>query len=214
MPGLLIVNPFASGVSESRLAGVQARCRRERRRCSPTRPVTRRSSRATQTAGWRRSTSSPATAPTTRGWNAVSGETPLGFVPGGGTSVLPRALGLPRDPRRRPSGSQPARHGGSGSAASTAAASASRRPRRRRRARPPVDDLGRHADGRRPGDLAFAWAGVRLLAEKRGHMEPVLELEGSVAPRSPWSATAPRTRTPVRSRSSPCRALRSTRAST
>ena len=30
--------------------------------------------------------------------NGSDGGTPLGFVPGGGTSVLPRAFGLPRDP--------------------------------------------------------------------------------------------------------------------
>src|SRR5690348_9650233 len=29
--------------------------------------------------------------------NGVSGDRTLGFVPGGGTNVLPRALGLPRD---------------------------------------------------------------------------------------------------------------------
>jgi len=29
--------------------------------------------------------------------NGVTSQIPLGFVPGGGTSVLPRALGLPRD---------------------------------------------------------------------------------------------------------------------
>ena len=30
--------------------------------------------------------------------NGLDGDVPLGFIPGGGTSVLPRALGLPRDP--------------------------------------------------------------------------------------------------------------------
>src|SRR5207247_4060069 len=30
--------------------------------------------------------------------NGIEGRVPLGFVPGGGTSVLPRALGLGRDP--------------------------------------------------------------------------------------------------------------------
>ena len=29
--------------------------------------------------------------------NGIDGDTPLGLIPGGGTSVLPRALGLPRD---------------------------------------------------------------------------------------------------------------------
>src|SRR5262245_47925129 len=30
--------------------------------------------------------------------NGADGRVPYGFLPGGGTSVLPRALGLPRDP--------------------------------------------------------------------------------------------------------------------
>src|SRR5207244_4558933 len=30
--------------------------------------------------------------------NGADGAVPFGFLPGGGTSVLPRALGLPRDP--------------------------------------------------------------------------------------------------------------------
>ena len=32
--------------------------------------------------------------------NGLRADIPVGFVPGGGTSVLPRALGLPRDPTR------------------------------------------------------------------------------------------------------------------
>src|SRR3954451_9509529 len=30
--------------------------------------------------------------------NGIEGDVPIGFLPGGGTSVLPRALGLPADP--------------------------------------------------------------------------------------------------------------------
>jgi diacylglycerol kinase family enzyme len=41
-----------------------------------------------------------------------------------------------------------------------------------------VDDLGRGADGKRPGDLAFALAVVRALATHRLHMEPALEVKG------------------------------------
>ena len=41
-----------------------------------------------------------------------------------------------------------------------------------------VDSLGRRDDGRRPGDLAFAWAIVRALAERRGRIDPQLEIEG------------------------------------
>ena len=30
--------------------------------------------------------------------NGIEGDVPIGFLPGGGTSVLPRALGLPAEP--------------------------------------------------------------------------------------------------------------------
>src|SRR5205823_1372385 len=103
--------------------------------------------------------------------------------PGGGTSVLPRALGLSRDPVR--------------AARQVAEALAGNRTRRislgrvngRRFAFAAgvglpaevvrrVDALGRRGDGRRPGDLAFAWAIVRALAERGGRLEPQLEIEG------------------------------------
>jgi diacylglycerol kinase family enzyme len=41
-----------------------------------------------------------------------------------------------------------------------------------------VDALGRRDDGKRPGDGAFTWTAVRLLAERRGRLEPALELDG------------------------------------
>ena len=47
--------------------------------------------------------------------NGVAGDVPLGFLPGGGTSVLPRALGLPRNPVRLRSASRPAVRAASGS---------------------------------------------------------------------------------------------------
>ena len=46
--------------------------------------------------------------------NGLDADVPVGFIPGGGANVLPRALGLPRDPiaaaRRVPGGP---RRGGS-----------------------------------------------------------------------------------------------------
>jgi len=111
--------------------------------------------------------------------NGVSGSVPLGFLPGGGTSVLPRALGLGRDPV----------------AAARAAAGGVARPiglgrvdgRRfsfnagigfdaelvRR-----IDAHGRAADGRRPGDAAFVRAAVGIVAARRGRFAEALELEG------------------------------------
>ena len=102
-----------------------------------------------------------------------------GFVPGGGTSVLPRALGLPRDPvaaaravaagrtRRislgRANGRRFAFAAGVGLDAELI-----------RR----VDALGRRPDGKRPGDAAFAWTAVKTLAEHRVRFDPALEVAG------------------------------------
>jgi diacylglycerol kinase family enzyme len=115
--------------------------------------------------------------------NGLHADVPIGFLPGGGTSVLPRALGLPHDP--------------AAAAAQVADAIGSRRTRRitlgsvngRRfafaagvgldaEAVRRVDDMGRSSDGRRPGDLAFARAVVGALAANRGHVDPSLEIVG------------------------------------
>jgi diacylglycerol kinase family enzyme len=176
---VLIVNPFASGVSESRIAAVTAALP-----AGTSVQLTRRAGAATDLA---RAADGAADAIVVFAGdgtynevvNGISGRTPVGFVPGGGTSVLPRALGLPRDPAR------------------AAAKIAERRTRRialgvangRRfafnagvgldaelvRA---VDAMGRRSDGRRPGDSAFARAALRLLASRRGRLEPTVEIEG------------------------------------
>jgi diacylglycerol kinase family enzyme len=111
--------------------------------------------------------------------NGVGGRTPLGFIPGGGTSVLPRALGLPRDPggaaaalalgrtRRIGLGRVNGRRFGFSAGIGLAAELVRR-----------VDRLGRRSDGKRPGDLAFAWTAARTLAAKRARIESCLELEG------------------------------------
>jgi diacylglycerol kinase family enzyme len=110
--------------------------------------------------------------------NGVAGSTPLGFLPGGGTSVLPRALGLPRDPveaamkvgqgsRRRISvGRVNGRRFGFNAGIGFDAEIVRR-----------VDALGRKPDGRRPGDLAFAWTVVRTIASRRARYDEALELE-------------------------------------
>jgi diacylglycerol kinase family enzyme len=108
---------------------------------------------------------------------------PLGFVPGGGTSVLPRALGLPRDPveaaeqladalanertRRISTGRVNGRRFAF-SAGIGADAEAVRR----------VDERGRSPEGRRPGDLAFVGTFARLIIERRGRFDPALEVVG------------------------------------
>jgi len=111
--------------------------------------------------------------------NGVDGSIPVGFLPGGGTSVLPRALGLPRDPveaairigrgeqRRISVGRVNGRRFGFNAGIGFDAEIVRR-----------VDGLGRRPDGRRPGDLAFVWTVARTIAARRARYEPVLELEG------------------------------------
>jgi diacylglycerol kinase family enzyme len=114
--------------------------------------------------------------------NGADGAVPFGFLPGGGTSVLPRALGLSRD--------------AVAAARAIGAALADGRLRRiglgtvngRRfcfsaglgfdgEAVRRLDALGRDPAGARPGDLAFARTFARMLIERRGRYEPQLEIE-------------------------------------
>ena len=111
--------------------------------------------------------------------NGSDGRVPLGFVPGGGTSVLPRALGLPRDPvaaarkiaagktRRISLGRANGRRFGFSAGIGLDAELVRR-----------LDARGRDENGRRPGDLVFAWTAVKTLAEHRMRFDPVLEVEG------------------------------------
>jgi diacylglycerol kinase family enzyme len=112
--------------------------------------------------------------------NGIDANTPVGLIPGGGTSVLSRALGLPRDPvavaLRLGAGAQRRliavgrvnghRFGfacGIGLDAEVVRA---------------VDALGRQADGKRPGNLRFAWTGIRTLSRHRFSLDPSLEVKG------------------------------------
>ena len=111
--------------------------------------------------------------------NGARPETLLGFVPGGGTSVLPRALGLPRDPvaaARRLAAGRTRRIGlgrANGRRFAFAAGVGLDAELIRR-----MDARGRRADGKRPGDAAFAWTAVKTLAETHVRFDPVLEIEG------------------------------------
>jgi diacylglycerol kinase family enzyme len=111
--------------------------------------------------------------------NGVRTGTTLGFVPGGGTSVLPRALGLPRDPveaaraiaigRTRTISLGRANGRRFGFAAGVGLdAELIRR----------MDARGRDENGKRPGDLVFAWTALQALAAHRVRFEPVLEVVG------------------------------------
>lgn len=112
--------------------------------------------------------------------NGLEADVPVGFLPGGGTSVLSRALDLPRDPV--------ACAGVLASSRSERRISLGRVNGRRftfsaglgldaeliRR----VDDLGRRRDGRRPGDSAFVRALTGMLTGRRGRLPPVLTVVG------------------------------------
>ena len=182
----LVVNPFATRVDEERLALV----REELSRVAELEVVlTERPGHASElvTEAGRAGVDAVVVFSGDGGFNeAVNGlesDLPIGFLPGGGTSVLSRALGLPSDAieasrvvaealgagrtRRITLGTVNGRRFAF-SAGVGLDAEAVRR----------VDSLGRRADGKRPGDLAFALAIVGALAAQRGHVEPQLEIDG------------------------------------
>ena len=109
--------------------------------------------------------------------NGIDVDVPVGFVPGGGTSVLSRALGLPRDPiacARLLAGSARRRRislGRVNGRRFTFSAGLGLDAELIRR----VDDLGRH-DGRRPSDIAFVRALAGLLARRGGRLQPVMDV--------------------------------------
>jgi diacylglycerol kinase family enzyme len=183
MPRLaLVVNPFASRVNDDRLDAVVAALSRAG---EVSVIQTERPQHATDLV-------SSADADAVVVWsgdggfnealNGLRDEMPIGFLPGGGTSVLSRALGLPADPvaaaaqiadalatgrtRRigvgRANGRRFAFSAGVGLDAAAVRA---------------VDQMGRTSDGKRPGDMAFALAVLRIIAAQRGHLEPALEVK-------------------------------------
>jgi diacylglycerol kinase family enzyme len=109
--------------------------------------------------------------------NGIDAGTPIGFIPGGGTSVLPRALGLSNDPvaaaRKLATGSQRRISVGRVNGRRFGFACGIGLDAEVVRA---VDELGRRSDGRRPSNLRFAWTGVRTLGRHRFQLEPALEI--------------------------------------
>jgi diacylglycerol kinase family enzyme len=115
--------------------------------------------------------------------NGLTQDVPIGFLPGGGTSVLSRALGMPHDPvaaAKRLGQSMQSQHmrritvGRVNGRRFAFAAGIGLDAEAVRR----VDRMGRTDDGKRPGDFAFARAVISELATHTGHMEPALEVKG------------------------------------
>jgi diacylglycerol kinase family enzyme len=111
--------------------------------------------------------------------NGVEDDVAVGFLPGGGTSVLPRALGLPRDPvacakllastereRRISLGRVNGRRFAFGAGLGLDAELVRR-----------VDALGRR-NGRRPGDIAFVRTLTGMLARRLGRLQPAMTVLG------------------------------------
>jgi diacylglycerol kinase family enzyme len=186
MKAVLIVNPFATNVSDERVEAVE----RELARASDVTTIrTEHPLHATElvTEACRGGADALVVYSGDGGFNealnGLEGDVPIGFLPGGGTSVLSRALGLPVDPvdaSRRLADAIAARRtrritlGRVNGRRFAFAAGVGLDAEAVRR----VDEMGRRKDGRRPGDLAFALAVVRALAAQRGHVEPSLEVRG------------------------------------
>jgi diacylglycerol kinase family enzyme len=184
---VLIVNPFATGVTEERVAAVE---RVLARVAHLDVLLTRRPRHATELAEDACGSGECAAIFVFSGdggfneaVNGSDGVVPIGFVPGGRTSVLPRALGLPADPVAAAERLAGAFAGGRGRRISLGRVNGRRftfgagigfdaEAVRR------VDAYGRKDDGRRPGDARFALTVARMLLERRAHYEPVLEVAG------------------------------------
>ena len=174
---LLIVNPFASSVSEERIAAVVAELGDvEVRR-------TEHPGHATELAREADGRAALYVLSGDGGYNeALNGldaDVPVGFIPGGGANVLPRALGLPRDPiaaarrvrtgrTRRISLGRVNRRRFAFAAGIGLSAEIVRR----------VDRRGRTEEGGRAGNAVFAWTVVQVVAQRRGRFEPALEIAG------------------------------------
>jgi diacylglycerol kinase family enzyme len=176
----LIVNPFASGVTEERLAAVEEELRTN---FALTVALTERPDHATELARGLPDVDAVfifgGDGLLNEALNGLGPDAVVGVLPGGHTNVLARAFNVPLDP---------AEAAGALSSATPVRISLGRANGRRfafaagvgfdaelvRR----VDELGRRSDGRRPGDLAFTWEAVKLLAGRRARYEPALEIDG------------------------------------
>jgi diacylglycerol kinase family enzyme len=179
MSRILIVNPFASGVSERKLAAVQAALPPGTKTL-----LTQARGEATEIAAeWSPKMEAIYVFSGDGTYNEVingmRADIPVWFIPGGGTSVLPRALGLPRNPVHaaqrigfgKPRRISLGRINGRLFSFSAGIGFDAELVRR-------VDALGRREDGKRPGDITFGLTVVKALAEHRFRYEQALEVEG------------------------------------
>jgi diacylglycerol kinase family enzyme len=182
---VLIVNPYASAVTEARVRGVETSLAQAVRLRTV---LTERPGHATELA--RQACEEADLVFVFAGdggyneaLNGLDGVHPIGLVPGGGASVLPRALGITSMPadaaeqladavlegraRRISVGRVNGRRFGFSAGIGIDAEMVRR-----------MDAFGRADDGKRPGDLRFAWTLARYVAEQRARMGPALEVTG------------------------------------
>jgi diacylglycerol kinase family enzyme len=116
--------------------------------------------------------------------NGAGPELALGFIPGGRTNVLPRALGIGRNPL-----AAAARLAESAQAGRRRRISVGRANGRRFGFASGVgldaelvrmwEGIGRRRDGRKRGDIVFSLAALRVFWKKRGAIAPALEISGA-----------------------------------
>jgi diacylglycerol kinase family enzyme len=174
---LLIVNPYASGVDDERVQAVaealgDVEVRRTERRDHATELVR-------DAVGAEAIYVFSGDGGFNEALNGLEHDVPIGFVPGGAANVLPRALGLPRnpvraarllvrsEPRRISLGRVNGRRFGFASGIGLDAEVVRR-----------VDARGRSEERGRAGNLVFALTLLRVLVERRGRIGPTLEIAG------------------------------------
>jgi diacylglycerol kinase family enzyme len=182
---VLIVNPYSSGVTHARVADVTAALAR---RADVVVLQTQVKGHAVALAAEAAEEADALAVFSGDGTyneaiNGAAGKVPFAFIPGGGASVFPRALGLPRDPV-----AAAARAGEALEAGRTISIGLGRVNDRRfcfsagigfdAEAVRRIDRRGRDRDGRRANNAIFAATVVGILMEQRLRLRPQLTIEG------------------------------------
>jgi diacylglycerol kinase family enzyme len=182
---VLIVNPYSSGVTLARVADITAALARN---AEVLVRQTERRGHAIELAGEAADAADAVVVFSGDGTyneaiNGAAGRVPFGFVPGGGASVFPRALGLPRDPVEAAT-----RIGRALDAGRTRTIGLGQVNGRRfcfaagigldAEAVRRVEKRGRDRDGRRANNAIFAATVAGVLLDCRLRIPPQLELDG------------------------------------